>query len=109
MFYIDEENNIYLTRGDSATLELAIYDEDGEPYEPTQNDVIVLTIKSNVLNYDYKLRKTFESLSLTITPEESEKLNFGTYFFDVRLINEDLTDTFICDGKFIIGGGTNAG
>lgn len=109
MFYVDEENNIYLTRGDSATLELAVYDDKGEIYTPTENDVIVLTIKSNVLNNDYKLRKTFESLRLAITSEESKKFNFGTYFFDVRLINEDLTDTFICDGKFIIGGGTNVG
>lgn len=109
MFYIDEENNIYLTRGDSATLELSIYDEEGEPYTPTEKDVIVLTIKSNVLNYDYILRKTFNSLRLVITSEESKKFNFGVYFFDVRLINEDLTDTFICDGKFTIGGGTNAG
>lgn len=109
MFYIDEENNIYLTRGDSATLELTIYDEEGEIYTPTENDDIILTIKSNVLNYDYKLQKTFDSLRLVITSEESKEFNFGVYFFDVRLINEDLTDTFICDGKFTIGGGTNAG
>ena len=109
MFYIDEENNIYLTRGDSATLELSIFDEEGEPYTPTENDVIVLTIKSNVCNYGYKLRKTFSDLRLVITDKESEKFNFGTYFFDVRLINEDLTDTFICEGKFVIGGGTYAG
>lgn len=109
MISIIDNNSIYLTRGDSATLELTVYDDEGKIYTPTENDVIVLTIKSNVLNNDYKLRKTFESLRLVITSEESEKFNFGTYFFDVRLINEDLTDTFICDGKFIIGGGTNVG
>ena len=106
MFYVDDENNIYLTRGDSATLELTIYDE-GKIYTPTENDVIVLTIKSNVNNVDYKLRKTFENLQLIITPKESERFNFGEYLFDIRLINETLTDTFICDGVFTIGGGTN--
>lgn len=109
MFYIDDENNIYLTRGDSATLELSIFDDQGEPYTPKEGDLIVLTIKTNVCNYGYKLRKTFESLRLVITEQESERFNFGEYFFDVRLINDEMVDTFICEGKFTIGGGTNAG
>jgi hypothetical protein len=107
MFYVDDENNIYLTRGDSATLELTIYDDEGEIYTPTENDVIVLTIKTNVNNVEYKLRKTFENLQLIITPQESARFNFGEYLFDIRLINDTLTDTFICDGVFTIGGGTN--
>lgn len=107
MFYVDDKNNIYLTRGDSATLELTIYDDEGKIYTPTKDDVIVLTIKNNVNNVDYKLRKTFENLKLVITSQESARFNFGGYLFDIRLINKTLTDTFICDGVFTIGGGTN--
>ena len=107
MFTIDEENNIYLTRGDSAGFDLTITDEEGEPYTPRPNDVIVLTIKQNYNNVGDMLRKTFDNLHADITSEESLKFNFGTYFYDVRLIDETLTDTIIYNGKFIIGGGTN--
>lgn len=107
MFTIDDENNIYLTRGDSAGFDLTITDEEGEPYTPRPNDVIVLTIKQNYNNVGDMLRKTFDNLHADITSEESLKFNFGTYFYDVRLIDETLTDTIICNGKFIIGGGTN--
>lgn len=107
MFTIDDENNIYLTRGDSAGFDLTITDEEGEPYTPRPNDVIVLTIKQNYNNVGNMLRKTFDNLHANISSEESLKFNFGTYFYDVRLIDEDLIDTIICNGKFIIGGGTN--
>lgn len=102
-----EGNNIFLTRGDSAVIDLTIYDEEGNIYTPKQNDVIVFSVKTNVNNVEYKLRKTFENLQLVITPQESSRFNFGEYLFDIRLINETLTDTFICDGVFTIGGGTN--
>lgn len=102
-----EDNNIFLTRGDSATIDLTIYDEDGNIYTPKQNDVIVFSVKVNVNNVELALRKTFDNLTLTITNAESLKFNYGSYFYDVKLINEDLTDTFITSGKFIIGGGTN--
>lgn len=107
MFTIDDENNIYLTRGDSAVFDLTIIDEEGEPYAPRPTDVIVLTIKQNYNNVGDMLRKTFDNLHAGITSEESLKFNFGTYFYDVRLIDENLIDTIICNGKFIIGGGTN--
>lgn len=107
MFTIDDENNIYLTRGDSAGFDLTITDEEGEPYTPRPTDVIVLTIKQNYNNVGDMLRKTFDNLHADISSEESLKFNFGTYFYDVRLIDEDLIDTIICNGKFIIGGGTN--
>lgn len=102
-----EGNNIFLTRGDSAVIDLTIYDEQGNIYTPKQNDVIVFSVKLNVNNIELALRKTFEDLTITITKLESLKFNYGTYFYDIKLINEDLIDTFITSGKFIIGGGTN--
>lgn len=102
-----EGNNIFLTRGDSAIIDLVIYDEEGNVYTPKANDVIVFSVKANINNVDLILRKTFENLQLVITPKESARFNFGEYLFDIKLINETLTDTFICDGVFTIGGGTN--
>lgn len=102
-----EGNNIFLTRGDSATIDLTIYDEEGNTYTPKPNDVIVFSVKANVNNVETILRKSFENLSLKISSQESLKFNYGEYFFDVKLINHDLTDTFITSGILTIGGGTN--
>lgn len=102
-----EGNNIFLTRGDSATIDLTIYDEEGNIYTPKPNDVIVFSVKVNVNNVETILRKSFEDLSLKISSQESLKFNYGEYFFDVKLINNDLTDTFITSGILTIGGGTN--
>lgn len=102
-----EGNNIFLTRGDSAVIDLTIYDEQGNIYTPKQNDVIVFSVKTNVNNVDLILRKTFEDLTLEISSKESLKFNYGEYFFDVKLINHDLTDTFITSGILTIGGATN--
>lgn len=102
-----EENNIFITRGDSAFIDLAIYDEDGNIYTPKESDVVVFSVKVNVNNVDTILRKTFESLTLELKSEETIKFNYGEYFFDVKLINDDLTDTFITSGILTIGGGTN--
>ena len=102
-----EENNIFITRGDSAIIDLTIYDEDGNIYTPKESDVVVFSVKVNVNNVDTILRKTFESLTLELKSEETIKFNYGEYFFDVKLINDDLTDTFITSGILTIGGGTN--
>lgn len=102
-----EGNNIFLTRGDSAIIDLTIYDEDGNIYTPSESDVVVFSVKVNVNNVDTILRKTFDNLTLELKPEETIKFNYGEYFFDVKLINDDLTDTFITSGILTIGGGTN--
>lgn len=102
-----EGNNIFITRGDSAVIDLTIYDEEGNIYAPKQSDVVVFSVKVNVNNVDTILRKTFENLTLELRPEETIKFNYGEYFFDVKLINHDLIDTFITSGILTIGGGAN--
>lgn len=102
-----EGSNIFITRGDSAVIDLTIYDEEGNIYTPRESDVVVFSVKANVNNVDVILRKTFEDLTLELRPEETIKFNYGEYFFDVKLINDNLTDTFITSGILTIGGGTN--
>lgn len=102
------QNEIRITRGDSAVINLAIYKSDGEtPYTPTENDHIYFTIKSDINNEYYDLKKLFvNGETLTISKDDTIGLNFGTYFYDVRLENNNNYDTIIDQGTIIIEGGT---
>lgn len=106
-----DDNIIKLTRGDSCVINITIYESDGEtPYEPGVNDKIYLTIKPDINNDYYVLKKQFENESIFISKSDTIDLNFGTYFFDIRLENGDNYDTVLTEGSFILEGGTaNAG
>lgn len=99
-------NNIYLTRGDSATLSLEVTDQEGNPYEPKEGDEFIFSVKNNDLVVPYELTKKFNSeLDIYITSEESSNFNFGVYLFDIKLVNSGVVDTFII-GNLIIEEGT---
>lgn len=100
-------NNIYLTRGDSATLSLEVTDQEGNPYTPEEGDEFIFSVKNNELVVPYELTKKFNSdLDITITSEESLKFNFGAYLYDIKLVNNGIVDTFII-GNLIIEEGTS--
>ena len=102
-----EDNNIHLTRGDSAELSLEVTDQEGNPYAPKQGDEFIFSVKNNELVVPYELTKKFNSdLEISITSEESMKFNFGVYLFDIKLVNNGIVDTFIV-GNLIIEEGTN--
>lgn len=99
-------NNIYLTRGDSATLSLEVTDQEGNPYTPKTGDEFIFSVKNNELVVPYELTKKFDSeLEINITSEESTKFNFGVYLYDIKLVNNGVVDTFIV-GNLIIEEGT---
>ena len=103
-----EDNNIFLTRGDSATIEITIYQPDGvKPYVPATNDKIIFTVKNNVNNHEIALIKEFDSnLSISLIKNDTINLNFGKYYFDVRLENSTEYDTILTEGTFYVERGT---
>lgn len=85
MLKIDSDNNITLTRGDSATIELAIKD-DGMTYDYS-NDLVQLTVKRNTVTEDIIFQKTFSSNVIIIEPSDTKGLRYTDLVFDVQLIN----------------------
>lgn len=85
---------LILIRGDSLLFEQKLISNDGAPL--TINDVssIYLTLKSK-MTYDAPiiLQKTLADMELTadgvlhggFAPEETEALNYGTYYFDIEV------------------------
>lgn len=86
MLFIDDDNNITLTRGDSATIELSITDE-GAAYD-FSGDLVQLTVKRNTVTEDIIFQKTFTTGVIVIDPSDTATLKYTDLKFDVQLIND---------------------
>ena len=99
-----ENNNIYLTKGDTAAIKLTILKPDGSEYEIEEHDRLVFNV-GYVYENEPVITQIFNGNKLILTPEETEKLQFGDYHYEVKLIKSTLTDTIICEGIFRVGRG----
>lgn len=85
MFYI-ENDQIYLTRGDDAVLEVAILTGDDEVYQLQEGDMLTLSVRrqpspaSPVL-----LQVSSVTGRLILSHADTEKLGAGRYSADVQL------------------------
>ena len=87
MLKIDENNNITLTRGDTAVLELTVKD-DGATYDYS-DDLVQLTIKRNTVTEEVLIQKTFTGGTVVINPEDTATLRYTDLMYDVQLIKND--------------------
>lgn len=84
MLFVDDDNNIKLTRGDSAAFDL-IVKEDTETYDYS-NDLVQFTVKRNTITEDVVLQKTFTNGSITLLPSDTKDLHYGDLVYDVQII-----------------------
>ena len=101
MLYIDDNQNITLTRGDSATFGLTVK-QNTSSYDYS-NDLVVFTVKKNVNTDGILFQKTFTNGVINLTPSDTSNLNYGTYYYDVQLKNtSNGIYTVIPPSKFIV-------
>lgn len=86
MLSVDTNNNITLTRGDTAVIDLAIT-IDGEAYNYS-NDLVQFTVKKDTVTSDKILQKTFNGTSITIDPADTSGLDYQTLKYDVQIITQ---------------------
>lgn len=104
MFSISD-NEIRITRGDTAKIDLEIKDSNGDPYVREEGDVVKFTVKAAPTDLQYVIQKTIdEENTFTIEPEDTAKLNYGVYFYDVQvtLAKDDSVCTIITPSQFIV-------
>ena len=95
MLRVNGNNDIQLTRGDTARLSLTIQDElTGDGYSPVAGDVIRLTIRKSVYATDKIMEKELElsegdEINFTFAPEDTQALDYGTFVYDVELTTAD--------------------
>ena len=102
---------IYLTRGDTLYAEIGIQRKSGEAYIPAAGDKIRFALKSQRMkpgDTDFADSKPLilkpianDTLLLHLEPEDTKRLPFGTYAYDVEIEFENGdVDTFIEDAVF---------
>ena len=108
---------IYLTRGDSAYINISIRMPDGKYYQLADGDEIWFAVKRKTTDKQYLIApktltpyevKDGEELQynayLTILPEETKNLPFGSFVYDISLVNEkrNYVTTIIEPNPFVI-------
>ena len=101
MLIIDANNNITLTRGDTAAITLTVSNE-GSTYD-FSNDLTQLTVKRNTITEEIIFQKTFVSGTIVIDPSDTSSLPYCELVYDVQLITpDDKIYTVITPHKFVI-------
>ena len=106
MLYIDSNQNITLTRGDTAYIEVStLQNADGTDYEYDENDKIYFRMKyvGSVMEKELSIDLSENKAVLALDPSDTENLDFGTNKYEMELvtaIGEHFT--FIADKNFTI-------
>lgn len=105
MFKINSNNCIFLTRGDSATLNINVCNADGTAYTPTGTVKLYFSVKKSVNNTEYVLQKSITDLSesISIAPSDTTALDCGKYTYDVELHDGEKVYTIIPPTPFTLG------
>lgn len=87
MLYIEDNNTIRLTRGDTARLSVNITNlPSGEEYVIQDSDTLTLTIKKRESDAQYLVQKVVRGqISFHIEPSDTKDMVFGKYRYDVQL------------------------
>lgn len=83
-----QKNYIYLTRGDTAYLTIELEDDD----EFGVGDAVAFNVKSTLrdeANYlihkEIAVTQKSNTLEVKIEPEDTAKMSYGQYYYDVQL------------------------
>lgn len=96
-------NNISITRGDSAIFALAIKKADGSPYKIAEGDTVIFTIKKSTFDTKIITQKKVVNGVVRLNPDDTKGLEYGTYYYDVELTQADgFVSTVISPHKFIV-------
>lgn len=102
MSYSISGTTITLTRGDTLIAQISITDSEDNPYIPVEGDSVRFAMKSDYSDVNPLIEKDIpiDTLKLVLEPEDTKKLPFGTYVYDIQLTKSTgEVDTFITKSK----------
>lgn len=104
MIVIDTSNNILITRGDTATIDISIKDESDQEYTLQAGDKLLFSVKKLPIASNPVIEKTLTAKQLILSSDDTDNLSFGVYKYDITLLTA-LGDicTFINCCDFIVG------
>lgn len=86
MLYIDDDR-VYITRGDDASLDVTLTTESGDAYEMQDGDVLTLTVRRTPADTDAVARITSASAHILIGHEDTAEAAVGEYSADIQLLS----------------------
>ena len=105
-----KEYDIEFPRGDTCPLKFSLLDEGKSFIKLSETDEMYFTVKKSYGTNEYILQKRFskqeisedgDGYTLTIMPEDTNNLNYGTYVYDLYVKSGDLTRT-VCMGQITL-------
>ena len=85
MLYIDEEQNIELTRGDTGFFTIALKNKQDEDYTPQEGDTLRFAMSQSFGGEPLILKQIpINTLVLEIEPQDTASLKFGKYKYDIE-------------------------
>jgi len=95
MFKIDGKQNIYISQGDSAICDISIVSPNFpyNSYEMAAGDKLVFTVRSSPKQLNSEelplIQKTLTEPCLILEPNDTANIEFGEYYYDVKLLFAD--------------------
>lgn len=90
MLYTDPDNTIRITRGDTARINVDLKNSSGETYELLESDILIFSVKRTIESDEYCIqKKIIGSNMFYFKPEDTNKLDFRKYKYDVQLVTEN--------------------
>ena len=84
MIRIDKDN-IHLTKGDSAFLNLEIYNNQHVPYKVQDGDIITITVRNYIDNSLVFTKSVQAGTCIAIEPTDTNAATIGRYKYDIQL------------------------
>lgn len=105
--YTIKKTSIILTRGDTFKALISITDKEGNPYEIQEGDSVRFAMKKHYHDPDTEVLivKSIptDTLILTLDPEDTKDLPFGSYVYDIQLTTASgEIDTFIAKASLTL-------
>ena len=97
------KNRIYLTRGDSANIDLDIHTGDGAVFTPDGGDQILFTVRKTPKGTgDSEMQVEITDGVIRIKPHHTENMKYGPYMYDIQVNYASGDVETILTGEFIL-------
>ncbi len=103
MSYNVTGTTITLTRGDTFEALVSATTKDGIQFTPCEGDTLRFALKENYSDAAPLIVKDIpiSTMMLVLQPEDTKRLNFGKYVYDIQLTRADgRVDTIIAKAVF---------
>lgn len=103
MLYIDDEQNITLTRGDTGIFNISLQNQNGKAYTPQEGDTLRFALSDGFGKEALVIKNIpINTCVLEIEPNDTKNLKFKTYKYDVQFTSAQGRVSTIILGDFKI-------